>query len=349
MIALLQGDVQSAAQGQLRLFGDYSFADPMFLWLLLVAPLCLWWGRGRRGRPRGHVSLVIDLPRSLRQRLAWIPMVLQFVALVLAIGALARPLRGNVQSDITSEGVDIVLLVDRSGSMRFNDLERGRPRLEVVKEVVGEFARRRMGDREGAADSCALVTFARYPQLLCPFTLDESALDDFLEGVELVQNREEDGTAIGVALAKAVAILRESDAKSKVCVLLTDGENNVEDIHPDEAAELAAEEGIRVYTIYAARFIYRHDPFRGWVPTEGKLDTSQLERMASLTGGRFYHATDKTSLEEIYREIELLERTERTERRFEETYDLYFWPLLGAVLAYGLAWISSTTWARRVF
>ncbi|MAB79806.1 MAG: hypothetical protein CMJ89_10685 [Planctomycetes bacterium] len=350
MIGLMQGGqgVQSAARGQLDLYGDLSLADPWFLLLLPVGLLLTWWGRGRRGRAYARVPLIVKVPRSARQNLAWVPTALQLTALVLAVGALSRPLRENIQNDVVSEGVDICLVVDRSSSMRFNDLERGRTRLDVVKEVVGEFAERRMSDREGAADNCSLITFARYPHLLCPFTLDVGALEGFLEDVELVEHREEDGTAIGVALAKAVSVLRESDAKAKVCVLLTDGENNVDDIRPDQAAELAAEEGIRVYTIYAARYIFRHDPFRGWVPTEGKVDTSALERMADLTGGRFYHASDKKRLQDIYGEIEALERTERTERRYEETFDLYLYLLIPAILAYGLGWISATTWARRI-
>ncbi len=350
MIAFLQEStaVQSAARGQWHIYGDISLADPLFLLLIPPALLLLWWGRGRGGRAHARVPLVFSVPRSMRQRLAWIPNFLQLAALILVIGALARPLRGNVQNDTLSEGVDITLVVDRSGSMRFNDLARGKNRLEVVKEVVGEFAKRRMTDREGAADSCALISFARYPKLLCPFTLDDGALQGFLDGVELVEHREEDGTAIGVALAKAVSVLRESEAKSKVCVLLTDGENNVDDITPDQAAELAAEEGIKVYTIYAARYVYRHDPFRGWVPTEGTLDTSALERMADLTGGKFFHATDKERLQDIYAHIEELERTKRKEVRYEETYDLYVYLLIPAILAYGLAWISAMTWARRI-
>src|SRR6185295_17546140 len=134
-----------------------------------------------------------------------------------------------------------------------------------VKEVVGDFARRRMTDSDNAADSVALITFARYPQLLCPFTLDEGAITGFLAGVERAKREEEDGTAIGVGLAKAVSILRESDARSRICVLLTDGENNIDDITPADATELAAEEGIKVYTIYAARYVYARDPFRGVV------------------------------------------------------------------------------------
>src|SRR5262249_27385978 len=155
------------------------------------------------------------------------------------------------------------------------------------KEVVGDFAKRRMTDRENAADNVALITFARYPQLLCPFTLDVDALQGFLDQVDIVKREEEDGTAIGVGLAKAVSILRDSDAKSRICVLLTDGENNIDDISPAEATKLAAEEHIRVYTIFAARYTYRVDPIFGRIePTNQPVDTSALEQMAKDTGGR---------------------------------------------------------------
>jgi len=340
---------QSAARGNLQLWGDYSLADPQFLVLLPLAVFMVWWGRSRRARSQARITLVPGAPgRSLRQRLLWVPNLLQLLALALIVVSLSRPLLGSVTSDMVSEGVDIVLTVDRSSSMRFDDLEKGKNRLEVVKEVVGDFAERRMTDRAGAADNCALLTFAHYPRLLCPFTLDVSALNGFLEDVGLVEHRDEDGTAIGVALAKAVAVLRESDAKSKVCVLLTDGENNVHDITPGDAAELAAEEGIRVYTIYAARYVYRYHSFKGWVPTREGLDTSELQRIAELTGGRFYHARDRDSLEDIYAEIESLERTERRELRFEETFDLYLWFLMPAILLYAAGWLSSSTWARRL-
>jgi Ca-activated chloride channel family protein len=346
--------VRSSARGALHLWGDFSLADPAFLVLLPVALVALLWGRSRQGRARGLVPLVAAAPgggpvlRSLRQRLGWVPLVLQALALVCVIVGLARPLRGNVQNDIVTEGVDIALVVDRSSSMRFDDLQRGSDRLTVVKEVVGEFAQRRMTDREGASDNCALITFARYPRLLCPFTLDVDALTGLLDGVEMARFQEEDGTAIGVALAKAVSVLRETDSQSKVCVLLTDGENNVFDISPDQAAELAAEEGIRVYTIYSARYLYRRDAFRGWLPSEQGFDTTELERIAELTGGRFYHARDRDNLEEIYAEIEELERTERTEHRYEETFDLYLWALLPGLAFYALAWLSQATWARRL-
>lgn len=345
---IVQDEVLSAARGTLDLWGAYSLADPLVLIAVPAVVLAFLWGRRRAARPRGLVGVLPDVPRSLRQRLAWMPPGLQLVGVLLAIVALARPLRSNVESQVDAQGVDIALLVDRSGSMQFEDLEPGKSRLAVVKEVVADFAGRRMTDRENAADSCALITFARYPRLLCPFTLDVDALEGFLGPVELVKRQEEDGTAIGVALAKAVAVLRESKARSRIAVLLTDGENNVEDIDPRAAAELAAEEGVKVYTVFAARYNFQYHPFKGWVPTNDPVDTRPLQEMAELTGGEFYRAGDRQELEEIYARIEELEKTPRNERRFEESHDLYPWFLLPALCCAFVAQLSRATWARRV-
>jgi len=339
--------LRSAAAARLPLWGDYSLADPLVLLVLPVALIAFLWAF-LRGRPRGRIGIAVPVPRSLRQRLAWVPPGLQLGALVCATVAMARPLRSNVELDLHSEGVDIALVVDRSGSMVFDDLEPGKSRLEVVKEVVGEFAARRMSDRENAADNVALITFARYPRLLCPFTLDVDALQGFLDKVELVKREEEDGTAIGVGVAKAVSILRDSDARSRICVLLTDGENNVDDIEPEAAAKLAAEEGVKVYTIYAARFVFERDPFRGIVPSRRAPDTSALEAMAADTGGRFFRATDRAQLADIYAEIERLERTPRSELRFEETFDLYPWWLLPGLLCAVLGQAARATVWRRL-
>ncbi|MSR63432.1 MAG: VWA domain-containing protein [Planctomycetes bacterium] len=345
ILLLVQAEAaQSAAQARWALWGDYALADPLMLAALPLALLAYLLGRRRAF---GRISVTGGVPRSARARFAWVPSVLQLAAVVCATLALARPLRSNVEHDVRSEGVDIALVIDRSGSMQFEDLEQGKSRLAVVKEVVGEFARRRMTDRDNAADNVALISFAHYPRMLCPFTLDVDALMGFLDKVELAKREEEDGTAIGVGLAKAVSVLRESDAKSRVCVLLTDGENNIDDITPAAATELAAEERIKVYTIYAARYLFQYDPFQGWRPTRESADTSALEQMAAATGGRFYRAADKAELEKIYAEIETLERTPRSEQRFEETYDLYPWFLFPALLcALGAQLGRASVWRR---
>lgn len=339
--------LQSAASPGLPIYGDLSLADPWFLAAIPLGVALVVCMHARRGAVAASVA-PSDLPRSLRQRCTWSAPLLELAALAAFAVALARPLRANVLSERAAEGVDIVLAVDRSGSMQFEDLEPGRTRLDVVKDVVGEFAARRMTDEEGASDNCALLVFARYPDLLCPFTLDADALRGFLADVRMVQNEAEDGTAIGVGLAKAVAVLRASDARSKVVVLLTDGENNVEDILPADAAELAAASGVKVHTILAGRYVYVQDMLGRTFAQERELDSSALEAIAQRTGGRFFRARDRAGLQEIYAEIERLERTPRQERRFVETFDLYPWFVCLALAAHGLAWWARATVARRV-
>ena len=342
-----EGAVQSAAEGSVKLWGNISLGDP---WFLALLPLSLLFflirSRGRRDVAGRVPVLPASRASSIRQRLGWMPNALHGSALVLVVLALSRPLEGDVETSTETEGVDIALVLDRSSSMEADDLVPGRTRLDVVKEVVAGFAERRMTDREGATDNVALFSFARYPQQICPFTLDVEALKGFLGEVELVTHREEDGTGIGIALAKAVAVLRESNAKSRVAVLLTDGENNLPQIPPRQAGEMAAEEGIRVYTVFAGRFV--RDAFGRRMNSEQLIDTTELEQIAALSGGRFFRARDREGLEEAYAEIEALERTPREERRFVEHYDLYSSFLFAAFSAWILGWASAFTWARRL-
>jgi Ca-activated chloride channel homolog len=341
---------RSAADQRLDLWGNYSFADPWFLLLIPAGLLALAWGRSRRGRERGRVPALAGTParRSLAQNLAWLPTALSAGAIVLVSIALARPLLGSVETSTHTEGVDVALVIDVSGSMRYEDLEEGRTRLEVVKDVVKDFAVRRMTDREGAADDLALITFAAYPRLLCPFTLDVDAITGFLEGLQPVENRAEDGTGIGVGLAKAVAVLREIEAKTKVVVLLTDGENNIDLITPLAAAELATQEKVKVYTVFAGRYVYRYDVFGGIQRSQREIDTSDLETIAQKTGGKFFRARDRKQLEDIYAEIEKLERTKRVEKRWSETFDLYLGWLAPALALHALAWLLGSTVLRRL-
>lgn len=346
--AQAEATVKSAAEGRVVLFGDISLADPWFLALLPLALLAVWHGRRRAAAERARFSVLPPSapPRSLAQRLAWLPASLQALALVLLVGALARPLRGDVETTTESEGVDIAVMIDRSSSMGHKDLEGDRTRLEVVKDVVSDFARRRMTDREGAADRVGLFVFAKYPQQLCPFTLDVDAVQGFLSGVEMVSHGAEDGTGIGIALAKAVAVLRQVESKSKVVVLLTDGENNLDLISPQKAAELAAESGVRVYTIFAGRYVT--DRFGRAFELDQTIDMRELAHLAEITGGRFFRARDRRSLEAAYAEIEALERTPRREKRFVEHYDLYPRLLLGAIGVYLASWMAAATFARRL-
>jgi Ca-activated chloride channel family protein len=346
----LGGAVRSAAEERFKLWGSFSLADPWFLVLIPLGLACLFYGRSRRGREKARVpSLALESARrSLAQRTAWIVPTLQSFAIVCVAIALARPLRGSVETSSESEGVDIAIVIDRSGSMTSKDLAPDKSRLDVIKEVVHDFAVRRMTDREGAADNIALITFAAYPKLLCPFTLDVDAMTGFIATLKPVETRAEDGTALGVGLAKAVSVLKETSAKSKVVVLLTDGENNIDTITPLAAAQLAAEERIKVYTVFAGRYVYTLDFFGNQHATEREIDTSDLQEIAKRTGGRFYKAKDKTDLEKIYAEIEKLERTKRVEKRYSETFDLYTRFLLPALAFYAAAWLLGSTWVRRL-
>ncbi|MFT5830050.1 MAG: Ca-activated chloride channel family protein [Bacteroidia bacterium] len=320
-----QENLPSSAPVRLELWGSIGLGDPVFLVLLPVVVLAVWFGR----RQRSLASLSIPLsgvsyrvPKSLRQRLLFLPDLLEATACVLLVLALARPLDYNVVNSVTSEVVDTVLVVDRSSSMIHMDLEADRTRLDVVKDVVAAYAERRMTDEVGASDNVALLSFARYPELRCPFTLDVDALHGFLDDVNIVEYQEEDGTAIGAALTKSADLLSDNGAESSIIVLLTDGANTVDDILPEEGIRLAKENGVRVYTIHAERIVYTQVGRRVY-PTEEEPDTTLLRRIASETGGRFYRAKDKDGLEQIYAEIEELERTPRVEERRVETRDLY--------------------------
>lgn len=338
---------RSAAGAALELWGDLALADPLFLLAVPVGLACLWIGSRPAHRIAPGANVPLGLRPSLRQRLAFVPGLLRAFCVVAFGIALARPVRTDVLRTETGEGVDILLVVDRSGSMAIPDMDGDETRMAVVKEVVSDFAQRRMTDREGAADAVGLMSFALYPELVAPFTLDDRALLAFLDGVDVVRREAEDGTAIGTALAKGTALISESQAKSRVIVLLTDGENNVNDIPPLEAAEYAASQNVRVYTILAGRYQYTFDRFGRRVAREVELDPTELKTIAEETGGRFYRARDRAELEGVYAEIEELERTEREVVRTLLTYDLYPHWLAGGLLGYLLAQLLSTTWLRR--
>ena len=340
--------VRTTAEVRLPLWGELALADPLFLVALLLVPLVMWLGRARRRHASGNVPVLLDdAPRSLAQRLGWLPGLMQGAALVLVLIALSRPLRGNVISNTHTEGVDIVLLVDKSSSMEARARANAPTRFDIVKEVVGDFAIRRMTDSEGASDNVCLISFALYPTLLCPFTLDVDAVRGILGELETEKRRELDATGYGIALAKAVDVLQESDSAERIVVLLTDGRENVEVIRPLEAAQLAAEHRVRVYTIYVGPKVIEQLSLLG-PPRRTTVDTSELERVAELTEGRFFHAEGKEDLEEVYNAIENLERTERTEESYAEHYDLYPKFVAGALALYLLAWLSLGTWARRL-
>ncbi len=276
-----------------------QFASPYFLWLLAVIPLVVvyyvW--RTRQGGASIQVSTidgVAEAPRTVRYYLRHLPFALRCAAVALLIVALARPQSVDEGSTSNTEGIDIVLAIDISTSMLAQDLQPDR--IQAAKQVAGNFITDRPGDRIG------LVAFAGEAFTQSPLTTDQGTLQTLLG--RLRSGVVEDGTAIGNGLATAINRLRESNAKSKVIILLTDGENNRGEIAPLTAAEIARDQGIRVYTIGVGT--------RGTAPyptAKVQIDEKILGEIADLTGGRYFRATDNAKLQSIYDEINQLEKS----------------------------------------
>ncbi len=323
-----------------RLTG-YTLADPAWLCLLALLPLGLWL-RARRGTsavPLGAAALLGDdwLPRTLRQRLLWLPRTLQVAGLCLLVVALARPVE-RVEEPRDAEGIDLLLVLDLSSSMTANDLDPRRTRLKVAKEAAARFVRMRPDDRIG------LITFARFPDVRCPLTLDHEALLEILSSVQLVtSDGPEDATGIGAAVAHAARVLEGSGARSRVAVLLTDGEENValagkqREIAPAHAAQLCEQLGVRVYSIAAG--IGRRDPSGALIP----LDTRALRALAQRTGGAFQAAVDAANLSAIYERIDTLERAPTPDPEYR-TEDRHLAFLIAGLLLLVLGGVLRTTW-----
>lgn len=327
-----------------------------FLLLLLLGPLIVWQlFRTRRSTAISFSSTknAAGLPRSWRQRLSWVPPVLQVLAVVLMIVALARPQEGRKQTVTESEGIAIEIVVDRSGSMQALDFElEGEPvdRLTAIKDVAGKFITG--GDQlEGRySDLIGLLTFAGFADSLTPPTLDHTYLTAQLQNAKIASDRSEDGTAIGDAIGLAIEKLsnlddkssnvdsEESDPKrkikSKVVILLTDGENNAGELDPLPAAELAKAMGIKIYTIGVGTKgqapVPVIDPFsnrRVLRMMQVNIDEDTLKKVANETGGKYFRATDTESLANIYAEIDQLEKSYVEARHFVDYRELAIEPV----------------------
>jgi Ca-activated chloride channel family protein len=331
-------------------WAGYRFQDPFWLWALVLPPLVVAaaWLRERRGTSAlafpGLSRAKLASP-GWRARLRHLPVMLAAAGLAVAVLAQARPQHGTSREDVTTQGVDIVVALDVSGSMRAEDFQ-PRNRLEVAKEVVGNFVKHRVTDRIG------LVVFAGRSLTKAPPTTDTAVLLRQLEDVKLEMLP--DGTAIGSGLATSLTRLRRSKATSRVIVLVTDGSNNAGEIDPGTATSLAKAMEVRVYTILVGRGgevpmpVQVRDPFTGdvvtrKVPVQVDVDPDLMKRIASETGGEFFRATDSASLHQIFDRIDKLEKSEikvTAYRRYRELYR----PLLMAAAALlgtaGLAWVA---------
>lgn len=253
------------------------------------------------------LKIVKRAVRSNRQKYRFILILLRILAIILFIIAFARPRSGTEYKEVTSEGVDIILTLDVSSSMQAEDFKPNN-RLYVAKEEMKKFINHRVNDRIG------LVIFAKYSYAQCPLTTDYGVLMNFIDLVDF--GIVEDGTAIGMAIANAVNRLRESESKSKIIVLLTDGDNNAGEIDPITAANLAKAMDIKIYTIGAGKsgntmYPYQ-DPLFGkrYVYQPTKIDEKTLKAIAEKTGGKYFRARSGKELEEIYDLIDNLEKTE---------------------------------------
>ena len=315
------------------------FASPYYLWLLTalvpMAGYYVW--RTLQGGAAIQISSVdgvVRAPKTIRYYLRHLPFVLRAAAFALLVVALARPQDVERLSHTNTEGIDIMLAIDVSGSMLARDF---RPdRITAAKEVAGSFIADRYGDRIG------LVVFAAEAFTQSPLTTDQSTLQTLL-----ARNRsgliDDSSTAIGNGLATALNRLRESEAKSKVIILLTDGVNNRGEIAPQTAAEIAKAQGIRVYTIgvgtegmapYPAVDIYG-TPTGGTEMAKVEIDEKTLRSIARMTGGEYFRATDKAKLKAIYNQINQLEKSkvEVTEHvTYHEQY--LMWALAGLLLLF---------------
>ena len=339
---------------------DFELRDPWFLLAALAAPaaylLAAYRGRGSIT----YSSLVVarQAPRSLRARLARLPHLLLAMAVVSLAIALAGPRRADATTRVRSEGIAIVMAVDRSGSMEARDLVKNDTsvnRLDVVKDLFTEFV---LGDEERPGrpdDLIGLVAFARYADGLCPLTLDHGNLASIASELKVVTQRSEDGPALGEGLALAVERLRRHPARSKVIILLTDGVSNAGDIAPLQAAELAREHEIKVYSIGAGTEglapVPMRDPFSGRTvlrPMRVQIDEETLGKIADWTGGRYFRATDAGSLAAIYDEIDRLERSEIVEMRYLQYREWYGSFVLAAMALIAAGALLAGTVLRRL-
>lgn len=325
-----------------------TWLEPRFLWLLALLPFVLWGGmRAVSRRPR---LLLPGLPPgfrprwSLRSLLAPAPVVLRVAAMGLLVAALARPVERTAWSEDDIHGVDIVLVMDVSTSMQISDLKPSRE--QAARAMIRRFVAGRPNDR------MALVAFAGRPVTRAPLTTDRDLLRTLVD--ETTNEGLQDGTAIGEALLMAGNRLRGSQAKSKVVVLLTDGENNAGAIDPVSAARALGSLGIRVHTIGVGREGRFEQVFR--LPdgterrgiVESKMDARSLAEVAGITKGKFFRAIDDDALDKAWSEIDRMEKTRITSRTWWETKERFEMWLLGALAALALAAILEVTWLRRI-
>lgn len=327
---------------------NVTFANPEYLYLLGIIPLLVLWYFKRQRAASSDVRYSTLLPFAsikpvLRERLRHLPFAVRMVAAALVIVALARPQSTSEGENIYTEGIDIALVLDISGSMLAEDF---RPnRIEAAKDLALQFVDGRRNDRIG------LVIFAGQSFTQCPMTMDYRVLKNLLGSVK--PGMVEDGTAIGMGLAQGVNRLKESKAKSKVMILLTDGVNNRGEIDPLTATQLAQSFGVRVYTIGVGTIGEAPYPVQTPfgiryqnVPVD--VDEPTLQKIAEMTQGQFFRATNNRSLKQIFDEIDEMEKTRIEVRAYRSYAELFYLWAAAGVIALVLEWVLAHTVLRKL-
>jgi Ca-activated chloride channel family protein len=349
----------------------FRFYSPL---CFLVAPLavaCVWWANQPRRRAAAVFSSLADLknlPVTFAQRIRRLLPYAYGLGIVLLVAALARPQSGKSESRINSEGIAIEMVVDMSGSMEARDFQVGDKdvnRVTAVKHVFNDFV---LGSKESGLpgrrnDLIGLVAFAGYAESKCPLTLDHGALKSVVDSLELpkpifdkrggVINKESlqdaQATAIGDGVSLGAERLRAVNAKSKILILLTDGDNNAGIVDPREAAKIASSLGIRVYTIGIGRSgmvpFPQPDGMGGEIlrPVQFKFDEELLKDMAQSGGGHYFHASDTKGLSDIYAEIDKMEKSKVEETKYTEYTELYpYFALPGLCIVFAVGFLNAT-------
>jgi len=314
------------------MFENIEFANPKLLWLLLLVPLAIVWYVLRHKKQEASLQFsdlkgFAQLPKTWKAYLRHLLFAMKMAALALLIVALARPQSSSTNSTENIEGIDIVMAMDVSGSMLARDLKPDR--LTAAKRVASDFVEGRPGDRMG------LVIFSGESFTQVPLTTDHGVMLNML--AEMKNGLLDDGTAIGDGLATAISRLKDSEAISKVVILLTDGLNNAGSVDPYTAAEIAKLYGIRVYTIGVGS--YGTAPFPVQTPfgtqiqqMKVEIDEKLMTTIANSTGGKYFRATSNQKLDEVYQEIDKLERSKIEVTEFRRLHE-EFYPLVGWALA----------------
>ncbi|MBB1568304.1 vWA domain-containing protein [Capnocytophaga leadbetteri] len=331
------------------MFKNIVFANPEFFWLLLLLPLMLlwywYWNKKSQANVTFSTTIAFKKTKSWSDALYHLLFVLRMIAIALIVVALARPQTHseNAKTKIT-DGIDIVMAIDVSASMLSQDLKPNR--FEALKKVASQFVKDRPNDRIG------LVIYAGESYTKTPVTTDKSIILNALS--EITYGQIEDGTAIGMGLATAVNRLKESKAKSRVIILLTDGVNNTGFIDPQTAAELAAEYGIKVYTVGIGTNGMALSPYA--LNADGSIiyrmqqvdiDEPLMKKIAQVTKGRYFRATNNQKLQQIYDEINQMETTKIEEFKYTEVDEKFRWWVLVAGVLLLLEFVLKHTLLRN--